>query len=642
VYVNYKLKDMEEKKLDINSIIGFLLIGAILLYMLWQNQPTPEQLAEQEKAKQEQLATESANQAAAEMAITDNSNNNQLPTDSQGLASMKNQIGDFAYALTLPSATTNVTTFENEVLALKIDNKGGFISEVRLKSYVNHDSVPVYLIKDGSSVFNLNFATSDNRTLNSTNLYFQPTLSTSGDNQVLSMRLKVSETQFLEYRYELKPNDYMLGFSVKSQGLSNVLNTSQDVQLDWKFKAHRQDQSISFENRYTRLTYQHEGDKINKLSQGGDDDDTESDVAWLSFRQHFFSTILVPDTAFKTVDLKSFDLVQDETIDTLFTKRYEVSLPLSYSGGELAHNMNIYYGPTYDDILNKYDRNLEASIPFGWGIFGWINKAIFSPLYAWLTNYLPYGLAIIVMTIMVKILLSFVQYKQFLSQAKMRILKPELDAIREKYKNNKMKAQQETLAVQNKAGASPLSGCLPGMLQMPVFYALFMFFPIAFELRQKSFLWVDDLSSYDSIAELPFNVPFYGDHISLFPILASIAIFFYMKMTTGQQMATQPTQEGMPDMGKMMKYMIYLSPVIMLVFFNNYASGLSLYYFISNLISIGIMLVIKNYIIDEDKVLAKIQVSKAKPKKQNRFQKKMAEIMEQAEAQKAAQQKRKK
>jgi YidC/Oxa1 family membrane protein insertase len=633
---------MEEKKLDINSIIGFLLIGAILLYMLWQNQPTPEQLAEQEKAKQEQLASEAANQVATELTITNNSNDNQLPTDPQGLASLKNKIGDFAYALTLASANNTTTTFENEVLALKIDNKGGFISEVKLKSYVNHDSVPVYLIKDGSSVFNLNFATSDNRTLNTTNLYFQPTLSTSGDNQVLSMRLKVSETQFLEYRYELKPNDYMLGFSVKSQGLSNILNTSQDVQLDWKFKAHRQDQSISFENRYTRLTYQHEGDKINKLSQTGDDDETESDLSWISFRQHFFSTILVPDTPIKTADLKSFNLVGDETVDTLFTKRYEISLPLTYSGGELTHNMNIYYGPTYDDILNKYDRNLEASIPFGWGIFGWINKAVFSPLYAWLTNYLPYGLAIIVMTIMVKIVLSFVQYKQFLSQAKMKILKPELDAIREKYKNNKMKAQQETLAVQNKAGASPLSGCLPGMLQMPVFYALFMFFPIAFELRQKSFLWVDDLSSYDSIAELPFNIPFYGDHISLFPILASIAIFFYMKMTTGQQMATQPTQEGMPDMGKMMKYMIYFSPVLMLVFFNNYASGLSLYYFISNLISIGIMIVIKNFIIDEDKVLAKIQVSKAKPKKQNRFQKKMAEIMEQAEAQKAAQQKRKK
>ena len=631
---------MEEKKLDINSIIGFLLIGAILLYMLWQNQPTPEELALQEKAKQEQLATEAANKSAAELTI--NKVPNQPLNDSLQLASFKNQIGDFAYALTLASATPNVTSFENEVLALKIDHKGGFISEVKLKNYVNHDSVPVYLIKDGSSVFNLNFATSDNRILNSSELYFQPSLSTSGDNQVLSMRLKVSETQFLEYRYELKPDNYMLGFSVRSQGLSSVLNTSQEVQLDWKFKAHRQDQSVSFENRYTRLTYQHEGDKINKLSQTGDDDEIESDLSWISFRQHFFSSILVPEVPFKSADLKSFNLVNDETIDTLFTKRYEVSLPLGFSGGELVHNMSIYYGPTYDDILNQYDQNLEASIPFGWGIFGWINKAVFSPLYAWLTNYLSYGIAIIVMTIMVKIVLSFVQYKQFLSQAKMKILKPELDAIREKYKNNKMKVQQETMALQNKAGASPLSGCLPGMLQLPVFYALFMFFPIAFELRQKPFLWVDDLSSYDSIAELPFNIPFYGDHVSLFPILASIAIFFYMKMTTGQQMATQPTQEDMPDMGKMMKYMIYLSPIMMLFFFNNYASGLSLYYFVSNLISIGIMLVIKNYIIDEDKVLAKIQVSKAKPKKQNRFQKKMADIMAQAEAQKALQEKRKK
>ena len=632
---------MEDKKLDLNSIIGFLLIGAILLYMLWQNQPTPEQLAAQEEAQQEQIAAEAANAAAAELTNTSAFSATAL-SDSLALARFKNTVGDFAYALTLPSATAQHTTFENELLALKVDNKGGFISEVKLKNYVNHDSVPVYLIKDGSSEFNLNFATTDNRTLNSSDLYFEPTLSTSGDNQVLSMRLKVSETQFLEYRYELKPNDYMLGFSVRSQGLSNVLNSSKEVQLDWKYKAHRQDQSITFENRYTRMTYQHEGDKVNKLSQTGDDEETEVDLEWISFRQHFFSSILVPEVPFKTADLKSFNLVEDETVDTLFTKRYEISLPLNFSGGELTHNMAIYYGPTYDKILKTYDRNLEASIPFGWGIFGWINKAVFSPLYAWLTNYLPYGIAIIVMTIMVKILLSFVQYKQFMTQAKTKILKPELDALREKYKNNKMKLQQETLALQNKAGASPLSGCLPGLLQMPIFYALFMFFPIAFELRQKPFLWVDDLSSYDSILELPFNIPFYGDHVSLFPILASIAIFFYMKMTTGQQMATQPTQEGMPDMGKMMKYMIYFSPILMLVFFNNYASGLSLYYFISNVISIGIMIVIKNFIIDEDKVLAKIQVSKAKPKKQNRFQKKMAEIMAQAEAQKEAQQRRKK
>ena len=632
---------MEEKKIDSNTIIGFLLIGAILLFMLWQQQPTPEELAVQEEDKIEELANEAALNKAA---LTTNNASNQSIEDSQSLSNLKNRVGDFAYSMTLPSATPAITTFENEVLALKIDNKGGFISEVKLKSYVNHDSVPVYLIKDGSSQFNLNFATTNNRTLNSSELYFQPIFSTSGDNQILSMRLKVSESQFLEYRYELKPNDHMLGFSVRSQGLSSVLNTSQEVQLDWKFDAHRQGKSIAFENRYTRLSYEHEDDKTNKLSQTGDDDESERDVSWISFRQHFFSSILVPEVPFKTADLKSFNLINDEAVDTLFTKRYEVSLPLSFSGGELAHNMSIYYGPTYDKILNQYDKNLEASIPFGWGIIGWINKSVFSPLYGWLTNYLSYGIAIIVMTILVKILLSFVQYKQFLTQAKNKIIKPELDAIKEKYKKDKMKAQKETMALQTRVGANPMSlaGCLPMFFQMPVFYSLFMFFPIAFELRQKPFLWVEDLSSYDSIAELPFYIPLYGDHISLFPILASIAIFFYMKMTTGQQMSNQPTQEGAPDMAKMMKYMIYFSPILMLIFFNNYASGLSLYYFISNLISIALMLVIKNFIIDEDKVLAQIQVSKAKPKKQNRFQKKMADIMEQAEAQKQAQQKRKK
>ena len=222
---------MEDKKLDLNSIIGFLLIGAILLYMLWQNQPTPEQLAAQEEAQQEQIAAEAANADAGELTNTSAFSNSSL-SDSLALARFKNTVGDFAYALTLPSATAQHTTFENELLALKVDNKGGFISEVKLKNYVNHDSVPVYLIKDGSSEFNLNFATTDNRTLNSSDLYFEPTLSTSGDNQVLSMRLKVSETQFLEYRYELKPNDYMLGFSVRSQGLSNVLNSSKEVHED--------------------------------------------------------------------------------------------------------------------------------------------------------------------------------------------------------------------------------------------------------------------------------------------------------------------------------------------------------------------------------------------------------------------------
>ena len=623
---------MEEKKLDTNSLIGFLLIGAILLYMLWQNQPTPEQLAAQE-AQQEQIDKNAEADLGTE-AIDSNQN--------IALAQQKSQIGDFAYSLELPSAKDDFTTFENDLLALKINNKGGAISEVKLKTFVNYDSIPVFLVKEGTARFNLSFSTADNRTLNTSDLYFEPSYSTIGNNTVLSMKLKVSEDQYLEYIYTLKPNDHMLGFSVRSQGLSSTFNSNQAANFEWDLKALRQDQSITFENRYTRLSYEYDGDKTSKLSQAGEDEEDLENVSWISYRQHFFSSILVPDSPLKKARISSFNLVDDETIDTVYTKRYNTKFPINYAAGELAYDMNFYFGPTYNKVLEKYNKNLEGSIPFGWGIFGWINKAVFSPLYAWLSSFLSYGIAIIVMTIMVKILLSFVQYKQFLSQAKMKILKPELDAIRQKHKKDKMKAQQETLALQNKAGASPISGCLPGLLQIPVFYSLFMFFPIAFELRQKPFLWVEDLSSYDTIAELPFNIPFYGDHISLFPILASIAIFFYMRMTTGQNMANQPVQEGMPDMAKMMKYMIYFSPLLMLFFFNNYASGLSLYYFVSNLISIGIMLVIKNYIIDEEKVLAKINVSKAKPKKQNRFQKKMAEIMEQAEKQKAAQERRKK
>jgi YidC/Oxa1 family membrane protein insertase len=434
----------------------------------------------------------------------------------------------------------------------------------------------------------------------------------------------------------------MIDFSIISQGLSTIINSSQAIDLDWRLKTFRHDQSITYENRYTRLTYMHDGDKIDKLAQAGEDEEDIEDVRWLSYRQHFFSTILVAENPIKNARISSIDLVENEEIDTVFTKQYISKLPLAFTNGEANNTYQLYFGPTDSKVLKQYDHSLEESIPFGWGIFGWINKHLFIPLFGFLSGFLPYGIAIIVMTVLIKLVMSFVQYKQFLSQAKMKVLKPELDAIREKHKDNKMKAQQETMALQNKAGASPLAGCLPGLIQLPVFYALFMFFPTAFALRQKSFLWADDLSSYDVIADLPFSIPFYGDHVSLFPILAAIAIFFYMKMTTGQQMASQPTQEGMPDMGKMMKYMIYFSPLLMLVFFNQYASGLSLYYFISNLISIGIMLVIKNYILDEDKIHAQIQVNKTKPKKQNKFQKKMANMMEQAEQQKQAQAKRKK
>ncbi|MBK5214733.1 MAG: membrane protein insertase YidC [Flavobacteriaceae bacterium] len=623
---------MEKKKFDLNSLIGFLLIGGILIWMLYLNKPTEAELqaekAKTEAAAKEKVATEKTKQDITLAEATSDTMDTVKPGDSLALEQLKNKLGSFAYSGTLPSANDATTVLENDVLYLKISNKGGYITEALLKNFHQYDSVPIYLIKDGNASLNLQFS-AENRTLNSQDLYFEPTLSKNGEDHVLSMKLKTSENGFIEYRYTLHPGEYMMDFSINSQGLDGIINTSQPMYLDWKLKGYRHAKSISYENRYSRLTYEYDGEKHSKLSPSGDDTEVEKDVTWMNFRQHFFSSMLLTDTPFKEVTLTSENLVHDEEVDTTFTKQYGAKILLEPKDGALAYNMNMYYGPSDYQIFKKYGRNLDEAMPLGWGIFGIINKYIIIPLFAFLTDFLPAGIAIIVLTILIKLLLSPVQYKQYLAQAKMKVLKPEMDEIKVKYKDNKLKIQQETMKLQNSAGASPLKGCLPALLQIPVFYALFTFFPSAFDLRQKSFLWAEDLSSYDTVAELPFHIPFYGDHVSLFPILASIAIFVYMMMTMGQNMQAQQ-QPGMPNM----KFLMYLSPLFMLVFFNNYASGLSLYYFISNLITIGIMLVIKNFIIDENKIHAKIQVKKATPKKQNKFQRKMSEMMEQAEEQK--------
>lgn len=632
---------MEEKKLDINSIIGFVLIFGIMIYMFWQNKPTPEELAAEEQAKQEQVEAEQKAKIDSQTIVTSKEDYTSVKDlDSLGLVQLNNKFGILAYSETLATGNSQ-TEVETDVFKLTFNHRGGYLSEVKLKQFVDYDSVPIYIIKDNNALFNLDFGTTDSRVINTKERYFQPTVSKNGENTVVSMKFKITESKFLEYRYELKPNDYMIDFSVKSQGLGDVINSSQAINLDWKLKGYRHAKSISYENRYTDIHYEHDGGNPDYTGARDADEDL-NDVSWIGYKQHFFSSVLLTDAPFKTAKITTQNLVEDEEIDTVYTKMFTSKIALELKGGELNESMDWYIGPNDFNILNSYDRNLDEIVPFGWGIFGLINRYVFMPLFSFLGGFLPYGIAIVVMTVLVKILLSFVQYKQFLSQAKMKILKPELDAIREKHKGNKMKAQQETMALQTKAGASPMAGCLPALIQLPVFYALFQFFPSAFDLRQEPFLWVDDLSSYDTIAELPFHIPFYGSHVSLFPILASIAIFFYMRLTTGQNMQSQPQQEGMPDMAKMMKYMMYFSPVMMLFFFNNYASGLSLYYFISNVISIGIILVIKNYILDEDKIHAQIQENKKKPKKQSKFQTKMKQMMEQAEQQKQMQQKKKK
>tara|TARA_B100000809_G_scaffold118758_1_gene117069 strand:+ start:37006 stop:38913 length:1908 start_codon:yes stop_codon:yes gene_type:complete len=628
---------MEEKKFDANSIIGFLLLGAIMLWFMYTNQPE-EQIEEVQKT--EQLYQEEFGAPKA----TNTTRTIEVVSDSLATAQAQQRLGNFAYSASLQVAENGTTVLENDLLKLTVSNKGGQITEALIKNFKTYDSLPLYMIKDANASFNINFGTTSNHIFNTKDLVFQPEVSLNGNNTVLSMKLKVSENKYLEYRYELQPNDYMIDFAVRSVGLNNVINSSNAINLESNLKGYRHEKSMKYENQMSALIYEKEEGKKDDLSISGDDSEEEVNVSWIGFKQHFFSTILLSDTPFKTAKLSSQTLFEDETTDSPFTKNFEVVAPLALSNGELNYNFSLFIGPNDYGILASYEKNIEKIIDLGWGIFGWINRHAFIPLFNLLGGFMTsYGLIIILMTIVVRIFMSPLVYKSYLSSARMKVLKPEMTEINERLpgKDNAMKRQQETMALQRKAGVSMMAGCIPAVLQMPVFFALFRFFPSAIDLRQQGFLWADDLSSYDSVYKLPFNIPMYGDHISLFPILASVAIFFYMRMSQSQQMnMQQPAQEGMPDMQKMMKMMMYFSPIMMLIFFNSYGAGLSLYYFVSNLLTITIMLVIKNFIIDEDKIHAQIQENKKRPeKKKGKFRQRMDDAMKQAQDQQKVQQK---
>ena len=606
---------MEEKKFDLKSIIGFVLIFILLLWVMNNNRPTQEELAKR-KTEQEQAAK---------------ANNPQNNTATAATA----DLGAFAYGNAQATAKDGVTVIENKDVKLTINNKGGDLKEVLLKQFKTYESMPVYLIKDKNAIFALNFKTTQGQELNTQQLYFEPSLSQKDGKQLLSMKVKTGENSYLEYVYTLPAEGYMVDVAVRSQGLSGVLNSQNPIELVWGLKARRMEKSVTYENRYTQSAIRYADDKINRMSQGGNSGTKEEQVSWVAYKQHLFTSVLISDSAFANGDFLSYNIANEESKDVKYTKNLKSTFPLKTKGGELSESLHFYFGPSDYNVLKQYNDKYELTelIPLGWGIFGWLNKWLFIPLYNFLADYFSVGLVIILMTIIVRLLLSPIVYKSYVSQAKMKVLRPEIEEINKKYEEP-MKRQQETMALYSKAGVNPMSGCIPALLQLPVFLALFNFFPTEFGLRQKSFLWAEDLSSYDAIFELPFSIPFYGSHVSLFPLLASVAIFIYSLMTMAQ--TVQPQQPGMPNM----KFLIYLSPVMMLFFFNNYASGLSLYYFVSNLLTILIMLAIKHWILDEKKIHAQIQENKMKPKKESKFQAKMREMMEQAEAQRKAQQRK--
>ena len=600
---------MEEKRFDPYQFIGFILIALILTWMLYRNNP------ENYPAEKNKVTN---------VEPSENKNNQ---TESKNIQkSLRNSSNDLANLFVKP--TVDFEKIENQKIELDISTKGANISKLRLKEFDDYKKNPLFLINEDNTNLNLEIYLSDGRVLNTSEMYFIPKKENRDDNQVLVLKSKISENQYISFVYSLKKESYFVDLNIKTQGISNILSSKNFPKVTWKSDVFRNSKSIDYENRYTELTYGYDGDKVDYLSLSGDDEELVEEVRWVSYRQHFFSSIIVPTTPFDKILMKSNDLVADKSLKEKYTKSFESEFYIENKKGDLDSGFKFYFGPSDYQTLKNLNGDLEASIPLGWGIFGWINRFIFLPLFGFLSSFLPHGISIIIMTIIVRLAMSPVTYKSYVSQIKMKVLRPEVEEIAAKYKNDAVKKQQETMSLYTRAGANPLSGCVPALIQLPVFYALFTFFPVAFVLRQKSFLWAEDLSSYDSIYDLSFNIPFYGDHISLFPILASIAIFFYTKMTTGQQ--PMPQQPGMPNM----KVIMYLMPLMMLFFFNNYSSGLSLYYFVSNLLTIILMLVIKNYIIDNDKILQKIEENKNKPRKPGGFAARLQKAMEDAEKQK--------
>ena len=606
---------MEEKKFDPYQFIGFILIALILTWMLYRNGPTEEQKSESKTITEQDITSPSS------------------PEESETSAAFIQQqkvesFGDLG-TLFKSNSVANVS-ISTENISYEVQSKGAQIVVLQLDKFENFADNPLRLISESNSDFNVKLSTLDGRVLNTRDIFFTPTLIDQTDSYKLLMTASISTRQSIVFEYVFPKQGYLYTVNLKTEGMQTLLNSSTPPDFSWKTDAFRNSRSIDYENRYTEFTFGYEEDRVDYLSLNGEDKESRDGIRWISYRQHFFSSILIPSTPIASAELTSIDLASEENLEEKFTKTFKTSYSLGLTNGNLNTQLTFYNGPTDYDSLKALDGDLETSIPMGWGIFGWINRVIFLPLFGFLSSFLSFGIAIIVMTVIVRLAMSPVTYKSYVSQIKMKVLRPDIEIINNKYKDDAVKRQQETMSLYSRAGANPMSGCVPALLQLPIFYALFSFFPVAFVLRDKSFLWADDLSSYDSVYDLGFSIPFYGDHISLFPILASIAIFFYTQMTTGQQ--AMPQQPGMPNM----KIIMYLMPLMMLFFFNNYASGLSLYYFVSNLLTIILMLVIKNYIVNDQKILSKIEENKKKPKKAGGFSSRLQKAMEQAEKQKKA------
>lgn len=622
--------------MDKNTIIGFILIGVVLVAFSWFNRPTPEQLEAQrryqdsiamvENQRQMEIKKEE-DQKMREMQAFEN-----LP-DSAKAEQLRQNYGNFAGAMV---GTDGYTTLENEVIELRVSNKGGQITYARLKEYDDYKAEPLVLFDESTSSLGFSLVTANNQVVKTNDLYFKP-VEGATDNS-LTMRAMAGDNRYIDFTYTLAPNDYMVKYEIKGTGLNGVLSPStESLAMTWVQDIRQQEKGRSFEERYVTLNYKIVGDDVERLSETrNDNEEPKERLKWIGYKDMFFSTVLIAKEGFDKSVLDSKMIASGELLKS-FKSTAQVPFDLQ---GQKATELAFYFGPNkfallkdYDDELSGNDElNLEKLVPLGWGIFRWVNQYFVIPLFDFLGKFISnYGILIFILTLIVKIILFPLTRKSYLSSAKMRVLRPQVEEINAKYpgQDQALERQKAVMDLYSRAGASPMSGCLPMLLQMPILIALFMFFPSAIELRHESFLWAQDLSTYDAIVSwttyIPVITPYFGNHISLFCLLMTITNIVYTKYNME---LTNTGQQQMPGM----KLMMYLMPLMFLVFFNQYASGLTYYYFISMLITI-VQTLIFRYTIDEEKLLAKLEENKKRPVKKSGFMKRLEEAQKMQEEQ---------
>ena len=621
--------------MDKNSIFGILIIAAILI--TWGILQTPDKKElEARKRRADSLALVQSIRSQADTVKT-------LKPDSISAAPMAQstdttstrkrieQLGEFALSAV---GENKFYTIENDLIKLVVSSKGGRPYSVELKKYKTYARNPVVLFNGDSTQFGLTFY-DQNKPISTNELYFKPgdtlTHNAEAKGDSIAMRLAVNDNRYIEYRYTLKPGSYMVGFSMQLVGMKDIVTRDpSSLDMSWEIFVPQHEQLKKNENMYTSLYFRHYKENVDffraRQSKDVQQQDIPTQVEWVAFKNQFFSSVLIAPTAFSNALLKSTTLPAENKYLKNF--RTEVGIPFQRLDNETIR-LKLFFGPNKFKLLKQYKSyKLEDLVSVGRGIIRWINLFVIIPIFDWLSKFIAnFGLIILLLTVIIKIGLLPLTYRSYLSQARMKVLKPQIDEITQKYpKGKEMERQQATMALYKKAGISPMGGCLPMLLQFPILFAMFKFFPTSIELRQQGFLWATDLSTYDSIVSWSGNIPIIstllGNHISLFTVLMTISTIIQMKMSD----TTASTQQ-MPGM----KTMMYVMPVMFMFMLNNFSAGLTYYYLLANIITIGQNYLFKQFV-DENEILRKIEEKKAKPVKKSKWQQRLEDMAKQQSA----------